>query len=259
MSDLPDVWLLSRMLEPCVSDIVSRVYIVGGPYKISIDNKYTEHRNGIDELTVLLEHKPAVLSKIERHGRWLIFEIAVCNRRYVYVIVSGFDIGFEQTPHTTHVIAVGNRQICLSDSKRRGKIAVCNNVVVDAELATEGCDMLEVVTSDFAALLNADARPIITVLGDNRVVSGLGTMIRSEVLYYARINPLCLASSLTRDQCETLCKAVKYVCLLVIQQGGTTTYKPAIYGQRQSLGGTVHNYMFGGRNVYTLFSPNNIT
>lgn len=259
MCDLPDVWLLSRMLEPCVGGIVSKIYIVGGPYKISIDNKYVEHREGVDELTSLLERKPATLTKIERHGRWLIFEIAVCNRKYVYCMVSGFDIGYEQTTHTTHVIVVGDRQICLSDSKRRGRITICNNVVVDAELAAEGCDMLDVTIVDFASLLGRDPRPIINVLGDYRAVSGLGTMIRSEVLYYAKINPLCAASSLTRDQCETLYKAIKYVCLLIIQQGGTADYKPVVYNQQQTAVGTVYNYMLGGRLVYTLFSPDNIT
>lgn len=64
--------------------------------------------------------------------------------------------------------------------------------------------------------------PIKAVLLDQRVVSGLGNIYVSEVLFRVGLRPTRRASSLTRSHCKQIVQATRTVLKEAINKGGTT-------------------------------------
>lgn len=57
---------------------------------------------------------------------------------------------------------------------------------------------------------------------DARVVVGVGNIYASEVLFLSRINPKRRACSLSKAECELLCREIKKTLARSIEKGGTT-------------------------------------
>lgn len=64
--------------------------------------------------------------------------------------------------------------------------------------------------------------PVKSLLLDQRLVAGLGNIYTDEALFLAGIHPARPGCSLTKEECRTLCQAVKDVIAQAIQGRGTT-------------------------------------
>lgn len=64
--------------------------------------------------------------------------------------------------------------------------------------------------------------PIKSVLLDQTIISGLGNIYVNEVLFYAKINPLRSANSLTKEECELITIGADEIIKEAIKMGGTT-------------------------------------
>lgn len=74
----------------------------------------------------------------------------------------------------------------------------------------------------FQEKLASKSAAIKTVLLDQRVVAGIGNIYASEALFYASIHPERSANSLSDEEAENLCHAVKDVLRKAIRAGGST-------------------------------------
>ncbi len=110
--------------------------------------------------------------------------------------------------------------------------------------------------------------PIKTVLLDQTIISGLGNIYVNEVLFYAKINPLREALSITKDECEQIVKGSKEIIEEAIKMGGTTiksyTSSLGVTGRFQQklkvhkkegetcviCGNLIKNIKIGGRSTY---------
>ena len=114
--------------------------------------------------------------------------------------------------------------------------------------------------------------PIKTALLDQTIISGLGNIYANEVLFYAKVNPLKSAGSLTKDECEKICEGACEIIKEAIKMGGTTirsyTSSLGVTGRFQQnlkvhkregedclvCGAKILNVKVGGRSTY--YCPN---
>ena len=121
-----------------------------------------------------------------------------------------------------------------------------------------------------AARLAGRATSVKAVLGDQRVVAGLGNIYLCEALWRARISPLRLARDLGAAEAEALVVAVRAVLLEAIAAGGSSLrdyrrtdgelgpfqHAFAVYGRegepcrRPGCGGTVARVVQSGRSSF---------
>lgn len=110
--------------------------------------------------------------------------------------------------------------------------------------------------------------PIKTLLLDQTIISGLGNIYVNEVLFYAKINPLREAKSITKKECELIVKGSDEIIKEAIKMGGTTiksyTSSLGVTGRFQQklkvhkregqpcliCGTTIENIKIGGRSTY---------
>ena len=64
--------------------------------------------------------------------------------------------------------------------------------------------------------------PIKNLLLDQRKIGGIGNIYADEALFLARLHPLRPSSSLSLEECQSLCAAVNQVIEAGIRDGGTT-------------------------------------
>ncbi|RVW92019.1 Formamidopyrimidine-DNA glycosylase [Vitis vinifera] len=62
---------------------------------------------------------------------------------------------------------------------------------------------------------------------DPSYIAGIGNWLADEVLYHARIHPLQVASSLTRESCETLHRCIKQVIEKAMEVGADSSQFPS--------------------------------
>lgn len=98
----------------------------------------------------------------------------------------------------------------------------------------------DVRTITFEDLVNGISKRPRTMIGaallDQKIISGIGNYLRSEMLYYARIDPRRKIASFDNRDYKHLYKAIAYVYSKVIEAGGEVeytggTYVPRIHGQ----------------------------
>jgi formamidopyrimidine-DNA glycosylase len=100
-----------------------------------------------------------------------------------------------------------------------------------------GPDVRTITFEDLVRCISTKQRSMIgAALLDQRLLSGIGNYLRSEVLYYARIDPRRKIASFDSKDYKHLYKAITYVYSKVIESGGEVeytggTYVPRIHGQ----------------------------
>ena len=167
---------------------------------------------------------------IKRRGKWLIFET---EDRYLlsHLRMEGKffikDKTEEKAKHE-HVIFTfeDNSTLRYHDTRKFGRM----NLIKKEELATtpsiskQGIEPGEKeLTSTYLLAKFKDKKlPIKTVLLDQSIISGLGNIYVNEVMFYAKINPLREAQTITKEECELIVKGSNEIIKEAIKMGGTT-------------------------------------
>lgn len=117
-------------------------------------------------------------------------------------------------------------QLRFHDPRRFGlmDIAITNDYHNHKLLAAIGPEPLsDDLTLDHLAKVFAGKKvPVKVALLDQRLIAGLGNIYVSEALYYARIDPVRLAGSLTKAELKRLIPAIQQVLNASINAGGTS-------------------------------------
>ena len=152
---------------------------------------------------------------IKRRGKWLIFET---EDRYLlshlrmegkYFIKPTNDAVVKHE----HVIFTFDDDTTLRyhDTRKFGRM----NLIKKEELATVPCMLKQglepgdknLTSSYLLEKFKNKSLPIKTVLLDQSIISGLGNIYVNEVLFYAHINPLREAESITEEEASLVVKA----------------------------------------------------
>ena len=161
------------------------------------------------------------------------------------------------------------RRLALNDPRRFGSVDLVPTGELERWPAFEalGPEPFEIDARELQRRLRGRTAAIKLLLGDQRVVAGLGNIYVCEALHRARIHPKRAGGSISLDRLERLVIAIKGVLAEAIEAGGSTLrdfISPdgelgyfsktfAVYdreGQPCGCGGTVRRVVQGGRSTF---------
>lgn len=130
----------------------------------------------------------------------------------------------EPLPKHTHVVMPldDGRELRYTDPRRFGRMALLSGAALQAEIARHGAEPLEVSEADFLERLAARRARIKALLLDQRFLHGIGNIYADESLWHARLHPLRIAATLTREQARALHRAIRKVLAAAIRAGGSS-------------------------------------
>jgi formamidopyrimidine-DNA glycosylase len=161
------------------------------------------------------------------------------------------------------------RRLALNDPRRFGSV----DLVATDELGdwpafkALGPEPFALEARELRARLRGRTAAIKLLLGDQRIVAGLGNIYVCEALYRARIHPKRAGGSVSLDRLERLVTAIRDVLTEAIEAGGSTlrdfaspdgelgyfSKTFAVYdreGRPCGCGGTVKRFVQGGRSTF---------
>ncbi|KAK9281236.1 hypothetical protein L1049_004131 [Liquidambar formosana] len=119
-------------------------------------------------------------------------------------------------------------EVSFTDKRRFAKVRLLKDPALVPPISELGPDaLLEPMTVDeFMSSLSKKKIAIKPLLLDQSYISGIGNWIADEVLYQARIHPLQISSSLSKECCATLNKCIKEVIEKAIDVGADSSQFP---------------------------------
>ncbi|WJZ94871.1 hypothetical protein VitviT2T_013696 [Vitis vinifera] len=120
-------------------------------------------------------------------------------------------------------------ELSFTDKRRFAKVRLLEDPASVPPISELGPDaLLEPMTIDeFIKSLSKKKIAIKALLLDQSYIAGIGNWLADEVLYHARIHPLQVASSLTRESCETLHQCIKQVIEKAMEVGADSSQFPS--------------------------------
>ncbi|KAK8913589.1 Formamidopyrimidine-DNA glycosylase [Platanthera zijinensis] len=120
-------------------------------------------------------------------------------------------------------------ELSFTDKRRLAKVRLLKDPEAVPPISELGPDaLLEPLQIDeFAEVLRKKKTAIKALLLDQSFVSGIGNWIADEVLYQASIHPLQTASSLSREECESLHRSIKEVIEKAVEVEADSTQFPS--------------------------------
>lgn len=143
----------------------------------------------------------------------------------------------DKLKHETAQLASGNIYAHFTDPRKIGFFKQINAQEMNNTISELGPDARTLTFTDLVSGISSRPRSMIgALLLDQKIISGIGNYLRSEVLYYARIDPRRKIASFENSDYRHLYKAIVYVYKKVLDSGGELeysggTYVPRIHGQ----------------------------
>ena len=124
----------------------------------------------------------------------------------------------------THVCMLldDGRELRYTDARRFGRIAYLTEAPLAEELTRFGADPLEVSKGEFVKRIRGHRARIKALLLDQGVLRGVGNIYADESLWRAKIHPAQLGAKLTREQAETLWRALQEILRKAIVMRGSS-------------------------------------
>ncbi|XP_022714798.1 LOW QUALITY PROTEIN: formamidopyrimidine-DNA glycosylase-like [Durio zibethinus] len=120
-------------------------------------------------------------------------------------------------------------ELSFTDKRRFARVRLLEDPTSVPPISELGPDALfEPMTVDeFTEFLSKKKIAIKALLLDQSYISGIGNWIADEVLYQARIHPLQVSSSLSKENCATLHKCIKEVIEKAVEVGADSSHFPS--------------------------------
>ncbi|KAG1363966.1 formamidopyrimidine-DNA glycosylase [Cocos nucifera] len=119
-------------------------------------------------------------------------------------------------------------ELSFTDKRRFAKVRLLEDPESVPPISELGPDALNepMQIDEFMDSLSKKNIAIKTLLLDQSFISGIGNWIADEVFYQARIHPLQIASSLSRESCESLHRCIKEVIEKALEVGADSNQFP---------------------------------
>ncbi|XP_038984108.1 formamidopyrimidine-DNA glycosylase isoform X3 [Phoenix dactylifera] len=119
-------------------------------------------------------------------------------------------------------------ELSFTDKRRFAKVRLLEDPESVPPISELGPDALNELmqVNEFVDSLSKKKIAIKALLLDQSYISGIGNWIADEVLYQARIHPLQIASSLSRESCESLHRCMEEVIQLAVEVDADSSHFP---------------------------------
>lgn len=184
--------------------------------------------------------KNLVVNKIKRRAKYLVFDLTTKNKNLYLLVHLGMsgsltltDTNSEELRKHDHVdiLFASGAILRYNDPRRFGCIVWTDNLDNNPLLCHLGYEPLnsEFDATYFFAKLTNKSSSIKQLIMDNTIVVGVGNIYACESLFLAKISPLRVGVTISKDEAITLVKCIKQVLRQAIKLGGSsiTNYKHA--------------------------------
>lgn len=206
MPELPEVETIKSVIEPQIKGLTIEKIIVNRPEVIA--------QPGSDKFCKAVTGQN--ISSMSRRGKFLIIHLKNESRIILHLRMTGCLLvtppDYPTEKHTHIIMKLNNEmELRFSDTRRFGRFWLIQN---DEEDTYSGISKLGL--EPLSAECNAEylqsrfgkrKKTIKECLLDQSVIAGIGNIYSDEILFRAKIRPVCPANSLTTK--EWLCLAVK--------------------------------------------------
>ncbi|EPS69293.1 hypothetical protein M569_05472, partial [Genlisea aurea] len=228
MPELPEVEAARRVLEEhCVGKRIKRACVADDAkvidgvspkdFEVALVGKSIVgvHRKG-KNMWIQLDSPPFPSFQFGMAGAVYIKGVAVTN--YKRAVVKDTD----EWPSKYSKLFVeldDGLEFSFTDKRRFAKVRLLDNPISVPPISELGPDALtEPMTLDnFFSCLSKKKTGIKAILLDQGFMSGIGNWMADEVLYQARIHPQQIASTMTKETCETLLNCINEVTKFAVQ------------------------------------------
>jgi len=122
-----------------------------------------------------------------------------------------------------NIILANNLSLCYHDPRRFGAILWTTKDSLKHKLLQNlGPDPLHITANHLFERAKSRRLPIKQFIMNNQIITGIGNIYASEILFAAKIDPLQKANSISLNQCKKLIKEAKRILKLAIKHRGTT-------------------------------------
>ncbi len=167
------------------------------------------------------------ITAINRRGKYLIFGLTGADKLIIHLRMTGSLLlkpASDEPGKFVRAILHLDKSIGLHfrDPRKMGRMwLVADENSIVGKLGPEPLEA-DFTPQVMARLLNKRTAPIKALLCDQTVVAGIGNMYADEALFAAKIHPLRLGGSLSRDEVERLHHAIKQVLEAAIGNKGAS-------------------------------------
>ena len=228
MPELPEVETVRRGLQPAMQDQkIIRAEVNRLDLRWPFPPDMAQRLTGARVLRVLRRSKYILLDLDTQET--LIVHLGMSGR----MLVSGQKIGefYQEHPASEkhdHVVfhMENDTRVTFNDARRFGAMDLASTAEVKTHkmLCDLGPEPLSNYLDDtyLAAALAGRNTPIKAALLDQRLIAGLGNIYVCEVLFRAKISPMCKAKDLSKEQVGTLVPIIRTVLEEAIEAGGSS-------------------------------------
>ena len=219
MPELPEVETTIKGLNSLIGTFIINIKIHTPKLRFLIPQNITKIKGKI------------IIEQICRRGKYIIISLSNNHSIVIHLGMSGrlrLFIEKQNRLKHDHLILKTNKEhlLVFNDPRRFGFIDYdkSDHIYYKKYLSNLGIDALD-TKLDGKYLLSRISKksvPIKQVLLDQAIITGIGNIYASEILYEAKISPLEFAKDLNLKQCNRLIISTKLILKKAINEGGST-------------------------------------
>ena len=229
MPELPEVETVARGLQKSVA----------GRRIVSVRMGKTDF---IDDPVAVEQHVPGrQIEAVERYGKFMLLRLSARENSagrsengdaeaaslLVHLGMTGqlapFAAAQPSAKHTHVWFGLDDgRELRYTDPRRFGRMAYLTGALLAEELTTFGADPLLVSAEEFASRIRSRNAQIKALLLDQSVLRGVGNIYADESLWRAKIHPARRGTELSKQQTQTLRRALQEVLQKAILARGSS-------------------------------------
>ena len=217
MPELPEVETTKRGIEPYLrNQTIEKIKVRNNKLRIPFNQSLAKNIINAD------------IKEIKRRAKYIIFEFSNSFSIVIHLGMTGNlrvskQIKYLKHDHIIFYLSSGNVLI-YNDVRRFGLIQVYRTNESFFLLDNNGPDPFEKEANAdylFNKIKNSTAS-IKSILLNHKVISGIGNIYASEILFATNISPTRKGKEVSYDECKKILKESKKILLKAIKAGGTT-------------------------------------
>lgn len=218
MPEIAEVAITAELLNSrLLNKKITNIEFVGGRY---LNKPPLDFEN-------LKKNLPLKITKIDTRGKFLWFEldnlttqVSSKNKWFIWNTFGltgewSFKISENKLKYLKATITWDNKKVYFFDTRNFGTFKFSQNeIALEKKLKQLSPDFLKDSDFDISKIKKYNI-PVVTILMDQKKIgSGIGNYLSAEILYRAKISPLCKGSELSSQQILDLTYWIKYMVKL---------------------------------------------
>jgi len=219
MPELPEVETTIRGLK----------YIIGEKiYNLQIHTKQLRFKIPINIKKILINAK---ISNIRRIAKYIIIDLDNMFSLIIHLGMSGRlkfgDLNKNKLKHDHFILDITNKyRLIFNDPRKFGFIDITktNKLINKNYISNLGLDALD-LNLNYKYLFNKISRsevPVKQILLNQQIISGIGNIYASEILFDAKISPLRKGKDLKTKHYKSLIQSIRKILKKAIKYGGSS-------------------------------------